>query len=102
MPDTTTTPPDEQEVQKTVTVQGKVRFGLDQINNPTPDKWKRISQGLKYLFTGLIAMVASTTIFTSKQSNIINFCLAIAILILGAIDVMMGVSPTIDNKKGIV
>lgn len=93
----------EQEVQKTVIVHGKTKFGFDQIGNPTPDKWKRISQGLKYLFTGLIAMFTSTTLVNAKQANIISFCLAVGILILGAFDIMLGVSASNgdNSKKGI-
>ncbi len=82
-----------QEVATTKVVTGTVRFGIDQINNPAPDKWLRISKGLKYFFTGLIAIVAGTPFISSKASNIINFTIAVTILALGAIDMMLGVSP---------
>ena len=90
MTEETTIP--EQEVQTTVTVKGKTRFGLDQINNHAPDKWLRVSRGLKYFCVGMVTIVSGTPYLSSKASNIVNFCLAIAILILGSIDAMLGVS----------
>ncbi len=86
--------PHTEEVQTTKVVAGKVRFGLDQISNPTPDKWARISKGLKYFFTGAIVIVSGTPWLSSKAANITNFCIAIGILVLGAIDTGMGVAPT--------
>jgi len=85
--------PQVEEVQATKVVTGKIRFGLDQINNPAPDRWMRISKGLKYFFTGAIVIVSGTPWLTATQSNVTNFCIAIAILILGAIDTGMGVAP---------
>ncbi len=86
--------PHIEEVQATKAVAGKIRFGLDQIGNPAPDRWMRISKGLKYFFTGAIVIVSGTPWLSSKEANITNFCIAIGILILGAIDTGMGVSPT--------
>ena len=86
-----------EEVPSTKVVKGKVRFGIDQIGIPAPDRWLRISKGLKYFFTGLVAIVSGTPFLTSKASNIINFCIALSILTLGAVDMMLGVSPSSND-----
>lgn len=83
----------EQEVEKTVVIKGKTRFGPDQFGNPTPAKWKRISDGLRYFFTGLITIFAATNMVGPKTANIISLSLSIGILGLGAIDMGLGVSP---------
>jgi len=90
------TPPIEnqqQEVNKPVAIKGKVRLGLDQLSNPTPLKWKRVSNALKFFFTGLITIFSASSLVGPKTANIINLCISIAILALGALDMGLGVGP---------
>lgn len=86
-----------QEVMKPATVQGVVRFGTDQMGNPAPLLWKRVSDGIKYLSVSFIGLVSASTIFNSHQESVITFCLSALIIFLGGLDLMLGVAPQKTN-----
>lgn len=78
-------------------MEGNIKFNLNQINNPTPEKWKRISNAARYFFVSLITMVSATDLFSTKESKIICFVLGVLVLMSGAIDVFLGVEPQKDS-----
>jgi len=83
-------------VVKTGTVEFMNKAGF---TNPAPDKLKRVLQAIKYTLVGLITAVSGTDLFTGKQVKIICFCLGVAILICGGIEVGTGVKSVEQEPK---
>lgn len=90
---------DKHEVEVSTLKTGQLKFGIDQINNPAPEKWKRISSACRYFFVSLITMVSGTDLFVGNQSKIICFVLGILVLVSGAFDVFLGVEPPSSQKN---
>lgn len=89
------TEPEEIQVDTTTVTKGKVTvFG--KMSNPTPTLLAKITKALRYFSVSLITMVAATDLFSGGQAKIISFCLGAFILLLGGIDIVIGVEP--DKK----
>ncbi len=99
MPDEPITP-DQVEISKPVLEKGTVQFmNKAAVNNPAPDKLKRVLTAIRYTFVGLITMVSATDLFSGYQSKVISFCLGVAILICGGIELGTGVKSADDVNK---
>lgn len=71
----------------------KVKFGASQINNPTPVLWERISSAIRYFLVGAITTISATDIIPDKTVKYITLSCGLAILLLKAIDMGLGVQP---------
>jgi len=85
------------EVDTTTLSTGKVTF-FGNVSNPTPTILARATRALRYFAVSLITMVSATDLFSGGQSKIISFSLGVFILLLGAVDIVVGVAPD-ENKK---
>lgn len=84
------------EIETTEMAKGKIQvFG--KISNPTPARLANWTKGLRYTATGLITMISGTDLFSGGQAKIICFGLGAFILLLGGIDMSVGVKPE-ENK----
>lgn len=92
MPDQNTQTPDEVQVDTTAVTKGKVTF-FGNVKNPTPTILARVTKALRYFAVSLITMVSATDLFTGGQAKIISFCLGVFILLLGGVDIVIGVEP---------
>lgn len=85
-------PTDEVQVDTTKITTGKVTF-FGPINNPTPTLLARVTKALRYFAVSLITMVSATDLFSGGQAKIVSFCLGVFILLLGGVDIVIGVEP---------
>lgn len=86
---------EEVQVDTTKLATGKITvFG--KMSNPTPTILARATKALRYFSVSLITMVSATDLFTGGQAKIISFCLGVFILMLGGVDIVIGVEP--DKK----
>lgn len=85
------------EAETSETIKGKVRVLGKGWANPTPTKLANITKALRYFMVGCITMVSGSDLFSGGQAKIINFCLGVGILFLGAVDLGVGVEP--DKKQ---
>lgn len=91
------------QVDTTKQVSGKIRaFNLTALLSPTPTILARVTKSVRYFAVGLITMVSGSDLFSGKQAKIINFCLGIFILALGALDLAIGVEPDKIQKAGAI
>lgn len=81
------------QVETTKVSTGTIRFGSKGFGNPTPTLLARITKALRYFCVGLITMISGTDIFSGVQAKLICFCLGAFILLLGGIDMAVGVEP---------
>ena len=87
---------DEVQIDTTAISKGKITvFG--NVSNPTPTILARATKALRYFSVSLITMVSATDLFSGGQAKIISFCLGVFILLLGGVDIVIGVEPT-DKK----
>ncbi len=85
---------DEVQVETTTIQKGKVTIGFNR--NPTPTILARATKALRYFSVSLITMVSATDLFSGGQAKIISFSLGVFILLLGGVDIVIGVEP--ENK----
>lgn len=85
---------EEQKIEVDVTKQqtGKITF-FSNVNYPTPTKLALITKALRYFSVGVITSIAGTDLFTAYQAKAITFGLGLFILLLGGIDIAIGVKP---------
>lgn len=81
------------QVDTTKVTTGTVRVMGKGWRNPTPTLLARVTKGMRYFAVGLITMVSGSDLFTGGQAKIVNFCLGVFILLLGGIDLAVGVEP---------
>lgn len=90
---------DKIEVNLPVKQAGEVKFmSASGFSNPAPDKLKRVLTAIRYTFVSIIATVSVSDIFTGAQAKIVNFVLAVCIILCGAIELGTGVKPLPDDK----
>lgn len=102
MPKQTTESPNQEthDIEIPVTVKGKTRFlSAAAFSNPAPTSLKNFLTGGRYFCVGAVALVSGSDLFSGQQAKIINFCLAAAILLLGAIQAATGVESNTDTNK---
>lgn len=61
--------------------------------NPAPDKLKRILTAIRYTLISLITLIAGTDLLSGYQVKVTTFCLGLAILLCGGIELGTGVKP---------
>lgn len=92
------TKPDEIAVNVPVIQQGTIEIlNKSAVQNPAPDKLKRVLTAIRYTFVSLITTVSGTDLVNGRQAKIISFCLGVCIILCGAIEVAVGVKP-IEEK----
>lgn len=92
--------PNEIEVNLPVKQPGEVKFmSATAFSNPAPDKLKRVLTAIRYTLVGVITMISGSDIFTGGQAKLLSFCLGIAILVCGGIELGTGVKPLPDDNK---
>lgn len=62
--------------------------------NPAPARTELVCNVIRNCGLGLIPVVSAATIFTSRQSNIISFCLSVACIMCEGIKKSIGVKPS--------
>lgn len=88
------------EVEMPAIVKGDVRFlSKAAFANPAPDRLKKFLTGGRYFAVGAISIVSASDLFSGGQAKIINFSLAVFILLLGAIEASIGVESKGDTAK---
>ena len=97
--DTATLEKHEVEVPKKVT--GTVRFLTSKAayTNPAPERLKRILTACRYFAVGCIATVSGSDLFSGYQAKVINFSLAVVIILLGSIELATGVETSAATAK---
>ncbi len=91
--------PDQAEViqvDTTKSQKGTVKF----FGNPklkTPTILARVTKALRYFSVGIITMVSATDLFSGGEAKIINFGLGVFILLLGSVDMFVGVEPEVKQ-----
>jgi hypothetical protein len=74
-----------------------VKFGLNQVSNPTPKVWGRISTSLRYLCVSGITLISGTDFLPANKMKMFCFVLGGFILVLKAVDMGLGVSEPENN-----
>jgi hypothetical protein len=98
MPDETKPIPDGVEVTENVIQPGKVTFlNKEAINNPAPQKMKRIIKALNYFCVGLMTAVGGSDLFSGGQAKVIVFVIGVFLLAIGSLEFLTGVKP-VDDK----
>lgn len=86
--------PEPIQVDTTKEEKGQVKFFTKgAFKGDTPTILARVTEGIRYFATALIATVGATDLFTGRQPKIICFILAVVILLCGTIDKAVGVVP---------
>jgi hypothetical protein len=72
-----------------------IQFGTkDAINNPTPEKLKFAMIVVQDFAVSVTGIVATTSVFNSRQSNVIAFILSVVYILSRAVMKGIGVVPT--------
>lgn len=90
-------PENVHQVESTVVEKGKIKASWNPFNsNRTPTILARVTKALRYFCVGIIGLTSTSNQFTASQATAIAFWLAVVILLLGAVDVVVGIEP--ENK----
>lgn len=76
----------------------EVNFGLNQLNNPTPKVWSRISTSLRYLCVSGITLISATDFLPATKMKLFCFVLGGFILVLKSVDMGLGVNTDQSDK----
>lgn len=80
------------QVDTTKVTKGAIKyFGSPSL--PTPTILARVTKALRYFCTSLIVMINSASIFDAQDATIYSFWIGAFILVLGGIDIIVGVEP---------
>lgn len=91
--------PEGVEVSENVIKPGTVSFmNKTAVNNPAPEKMKRIIKALNYFCVGLMTAVGGSDLFTGGQAKVIVFIIGLFLLAIGSLEFLTGVKP-VDEKE---
>ena len=87
-------PENVHQVESTVVEKGKIKANWNPFNsNRTPTILARVTKALRYFCVGIITVTSTSNMFDASQSTRIAFWISCTILVLGAVDIVVGIEP---------